>query len=82
MEIAENTETIRQLNERLNHNERELERKEKLLSVLRDREQTQITLPVGAAQSNAANNADLSNKLTSTQLEEKLTSINTLLRET
>jgi len=82
LEIAENTETIRQLNERLNHNERELERKEKLLSVLRDREQTQITLPVGAAQSNAANNADLSNKLTSTQLEEKLTSINTLLRET
>lgn len=82
MEIAENTETIRQLNERLNHNERELERKEKLLSVLRDREQTQITLSVGAAQSNAANNADLSNKLTSTQLEEKLTSINTLLRET
>jgi hypothetical protein len=82
LEIAENTETIRQLNERLNHNERELERKEKLLSVLRDREQTQITLSVGAAQSNAANNADLSNKLTSTQLEEKLTSINTLLRET
>lgn len=79
LEIAENTEVIRQLNERLSHNERELERKEKLLNAIRD---GQLASTSGAIVPVSTSTVDLTNKITGTHLEDKLSSINSLLKET